>query len=328
MQYLDNKENINIDFSEKKSILQKELNTKEILIGLGVTGLVLAYGFLSVYPKYTQLQSAKNELEGINNNIALYEAKLNSMPQLEDKLDSLNRELKVKSRILSHNMEDGMFLIGLSKLMKGVSVDLVDYSMEDVIPYESFYAIPTNITVRGDYRSVREVMYYLEEQKNMTQILDYNMKTYMPEETSVASARSSVDTSSVETKLVADSKVYWTADGNAYHKQDCEVFAGDKLANDDKYEEGTAAESGKTGACQVCKPYTEQQVETQQTETAVQQQTQSSTQTQEKPKSKGQVEATFKFMMYSSNNPVIELENDNPSTWKPGKYNPFVTTSR
>ena len=258
MQYLANKEQNNIDSNEniveKKSILQKELNTKEILIGLGITGLVLAYGFLSVYPKYTQLQSAKNELEGVNNNIALYEAKLSSMPQLEDKLDSLDRELKVKSRILSHNMEDGMFLIGLSKLMKGVSVDLVDYSMEDVIPYESFYAIPTTITVRGDYKHVREIMYYLESQENMTQILDYNMKTYMEEET-VESVTSDTTT-------------------------------------DEEQEE--------------------QQVE----------------EIQESPKSEGVVEATFKFMMYSSENPTLELENSDPTTWQPGKYNPFKTTSR
>ena len=84
MQYLDNKENINIDFSEKKSILQKELNTKEILIGLGITGMVLAYGFLSVYPKFTEYKSAKTELETINSNISDYESKINLMPQLQE----------------------------------------------------------------------------------------------------------------------------------------------------------------------------------------------------------------------------------------------------
>ena len=33
-------------------------------------------------------------------------------------------------------------------------------------------------------------------------------------------------------------------------------------------------------------------------------------------------------MMYSSDNPILELDNDNPIEWKPGKYNPFTTTSR
>ena len=254
MQYLDNKENINIDLNEKKSILQKELNTKEILIGLGITGLVLAYGFLSVYPKFTEYKSAKTELQTINSNISDYESKINLMPKLQDELSDLKRELAVKSDILSHDMEDGMFLIGLSKLMDDVFVDLVNYSMDEIIPYESFYAIPTTITVRGDYKHVREIMYYLESQENMTQILDYNMKTYM-EEQMVESVTSDTTT-------------------------------------DDEQEE--------------------QQVE----------------QIQESPKSEGVVEATFKFMMYSSENPTLELDNSDPNTWQPGKYNPFKTTSR
>ena len=313
MQYLANKEykdsnynNDNVVIKEKKSILQKELNTKEILIGLGITGVVLAYGFLSVYPKYTQLQSAKSELEGIQSEVSLYEAKMSSMPQLEDKLNSLNRELDIKSKILSHNMEDGMFLIGLSKLMDDVYVDLVDYSMEDKIMYESFYAIPTTLTVRGDYRNVREIMYYLEEQKNMTQILDYSMKTHIEETTETS-------TSDVTTKLVPDSNVYWTESGAAYHKESCSILETEKSANDGNVKEGESSISGKNTACQVCKPYTEETVS-------------ESTTSTESFKAKGQVEATFKFMMYSSDNPTLELENDDSSTWKPGKYNPFTST--
>ena len=320
MQYLANKENKNLEKNEniieKKSFLQKELNTKEIIMGLGIASAIFAYGFVSIYPKYTQLQSAKTELEGINTNIELYEAKLSTMPELEDKLQNLEREMKVKSRMLSHNMEDGMFLIGLSKMMDGVYVDLVDYTMEEAIPYESFYAIPTTITVRGDYKHVREVMYYLEEQKNMTQILDYNMKTYMEEETSETSSNSVANTT---TKLVPDSHVHWTEAGAAYHKAECEVLAGDKSVEGAVAKEGDPATSGKNTACQVCKPYSEQQVT---------EQVQTQTQTTTKPKAKGDIEATFKFMMYSSDNPVLELEKDNPNNWKPGKYNPFKTTSR
>lgn len=311
MQYLANEKYKKIEDNEtiveKKSFLQKELNTKEILIGLGLTGLVLAYGFLSVYPKYTEFKSAKSELEGIETNISLYEAKISSMPTLENKLSNLERELKVKSKILSHNMEDGMFLIGLSKLMEDVYVDLVDYSMEEVIPYESFYAIPTTISVRGDYRSVREIMYYLEEQKNMTQVLDYSMKTYI-EETSETS------TSNTTTKTVADSHVYWTESGAAYHKESCSVLEAEKNSDDGNLKEGEPSTSGKNAACQVCKPYSEQEV------------TATSDTTESVAKAKGEVEATFKFIMYSSNNPILELENDDSSKWKPGKYNPFTST--
>ena len=142
----------------------------------------------------------------------------------EESLDSLNREIKVKSRMLSHNMEDGMFLIGLSNLMSDVSVDLVEYSMEEPIPYETFYAIPTTISVRGDYRHIREIMDYMEEQKNMTQILDYNMETYIPEETKEDTTNNNQST------ITPDKTVYWTNSGTAYHKENCTVLEAEKAS--------------------------------------------------------------------------------------------------
>ena len=248
-------------------------------------------------------------MKDIETKVADCQSKINEMPIKEEKLDSLNREIKVKSRMLSHNMEDGMFLIGLSNLMEDVSVDLVEYSMEEPIPYETFYAIPTTISVRGDYRHIREIMYYMEEQKNMTQILDYNMETYIPEE------KKEETTNNNQSTITPDKTVYWTNSGTAYHKENCTVLEEEKVTNKENVSVGAPSLSGKSLACQVCKPYTESQVNINPKEVV-------------KPKSNGTIEATFKFMMYSSDNPIIELDNDNPSEWKPGKYNPFATTSR
>lgn len=295
---------------KKKSILQKELSAKEILAVLGLCGVIGAYGYFFIYPGYQEYKTATDSLYAIDTKIVEYENRISEMPTLEKKLSSLQSEVKVKSRMLAHNMEDGMFMIGLSKVMDGVSVDLVDYSVEDVVPYETFYAIPTSITVRGDYRHVREVMYYLEEQKNMTQILDYNMETYIPEETSNNTA------SNTTTTITADEQVYWTRTSSAYHKSVCTVLELEKAANGGEFSSGTSSDSGITSACQVCKPYTESIVSNQ---TEVD---------NTSPKSTGLVEATFKFVMYSSENTTVELENDDTSTWNPGKYNPFTTTTR
>lgn len=299
----------------KKSILQKDLSAKEILAVLGVCGVIGVYGYFSIYPGYKEYKTTVDSLEGINAQIVEYENRISEMPILQEKLSSLQSEIKVKSRMLSHNMEDGMFMIGLSKVMDGVSVDLVDYSVDDVVPYETFYAIPTSITVRGDYRHVREVMYYLEEQKNMTQVLDYNMETYIAEESSDSDNTNS--TSNAASTITPDPQVYWTTSGAAYHKSTCTVLEAEKTANDGNYAGGEASISGKTAACQVCKPYTI---------TTVSNETES--ETQSSPKSTGLVEATFKFIMYSSEDPALELENDDASKWKPGKYNPFTTTTR
>lgn len=289
---------------EKKSILQKELNIKEVLIVILIFVSLLGYGYLFVYPKYSELIGSKSNLESIQTQISEYEGKIAQMPALEKNLSSLESELSVKSRILSYNIQDGMFLIGLSNLMNDIDVDLVQYSVDEIKQYDDFYALPATIQVKGNYRNVREIMYYLEEQKNMTQVLNFDIKTY-EEDTNNSQT---TDISST----IPDNTVYWTSSGISYHKEDCPVLQLESSQSGEEIQSGAASQSGKTTPDENCKPYTVSTTSTVQTT----------------PKSSGKVIATFKFISYSSKNPLLELNNDDPTMWKPGKYNPFKTTSR
>lgn len=300
------------EIKEKKNILQKDLSAKEVLAVIGIFGLIFTYGYLFIYPQYTEYKADVKNLNSVEAKIAEYEGKMSQMPEKERTLENLKSEIKVKSKMLAHNMEDGMFLIGLSDLMSKVNVNLVDYSMDEVIPYDTFYAIPTSITVRGKYNNVREIMDYMENQKNMTQILDYRMDVYIPEQKKIKSTNNS----NSETTITPDAKVYWTPQGTEYHKEDCVVFKAEKVTNGNVFSSGTADQSKKLGPDENCKPYTVNKPEEQENKET------------EKPKSTGVVEATFKFMMYSSENSIMELNNSDASKWKPGKYNPFTTTSR
>lgn len=246
MQFIAN--NKKIQKKEKTNILQKELNTKEIIATIAISCAFIAYVYLFIYPKYTEYKESINSLSIIESNISTYENKILEMPVLQETLNSLNNEINVKSKILAHNMEDGMFLIGLSNLMKQLDVDMVDYSVHEYLPYQTFYAIPTTITVRGDYKNIREIMHYMEFQKNMTQILNYDVKSYIEDKDS-------------NTQPIVDSE-------------------RNEMIN----------------------------------------------QIDVKPKNKGIVEATFNFIMYSSEYPKIELNNSDFSNWNPGKYNPFKST--
>lgn len=296
-----NNENI-----EKKSIWQKELNLKESLLYIGVFILFLIYIFVFIYPKFTQVKGTIGELESVNNQISEYEMQIANLPQLEKQLDNLMKEIDEKSSILENNMEDGLFLVGLSNLMKSLGVEMVNYTVEDTIPYNTFYAIPTTIEVRGDYRYIRKIMLYLEEQKNMTQILDYNMETYIEEDKPVITPVQDVE------NLISDKMVYWTEQGTHYHKKECPILGE---ATDPSFVlNGTAKESNKSTPCDVCKPYTTEVNETQVENT--------------QPKSTGKIVGKFKFIMYSSQNPKRELDNDDYNNWQPGKKNPFTTTTR
>ncbi len=45
-------------------------------------------------------------------------------------------------------------------------------------------------------------------------------------------------------------------------------------------------------------------------------------------KAEGVVDATFKFIMYTKENTTMILDTDNPSSWRPGKYNPFKSSAK
>ena len=294
-----------------KGMLQKELNIKEALTVIGAFVIIFGYIGMLIYPNWKKVKSSLDELDTMQEQIANYELNINNIPNLEKELSYLESELDNEKKMLSHNMEDGMFLVGLSNLINSLGIDLVSYTVEDTIPYNSFYAIPTNIEVRGNYNHIRTVMSYLEEQKNTTQILDYNMETYIeePKESQVSSAAT--------TETIIDSVVYWTEAGEHYHKGDCSLLQEEQEAADCEIFTGTSKESEKASYCEVCKPYT-----------VAESNSESTTTTTSTPKAKGDIVARFKFVMYSSENPSNNLNNSDVSTWQPGKYNPFVSTSR
>ena len=289
--------------SKKESILQKELNKKEILLAIVVILIAGLYGYMIVYPKYIEYKSIYNELSKVESEIKSHEEEIFLYPHRETKLKRLTSTLDIKTRKLDHNMEDGIFLMGLSDFMDRVSVDLLGYNIGEVINYEKFYAIPTTLTIRGDYEQVREVMNYIETQSNMTQILDYNIESYIEtQEEKVV----------VEKEKVIDDVVYWVNNGESYHEYGCGLFQEAKEEYDNDFNKGSHEKSGINDACEVCKPYTIVE-----TEHVVE---------QAPPKANGKVTATYEYIMYSSNDPTSELEDINPNTWNSGKDNPFVDT--
>lgn len=300
----------NEDIVEKKNILKKDLNLKETLIVIGILALIIGYARVFIYPIYKDFRSSVSELEQVQQQIVNHESEISNLPNLEKQLASLNSEMRVQRKTLSHNMEDGMFLVGLSNLINRLDIDLVSYTMDETIPYSSFYAIPTTIEIRGDYNNIREVMNYLEEQKNTTQILDYNMETYIEE----IESKTTQD-AQIQTQVVNNPVVYWTEGGNMFHKKECSILNLEYNRNLDEISYGSAEQSGKNLACEVCKPYTISSEESQQIQNI-------------EPIATGDIVAKFKFIMYSTENPKYGLGIEDNSNWQPGKYNPFTTTTR
>jgi Tfp pilus assembly protein PilO len=170
-----------------KDILKKDISLKNVLIIVLVFMVIGIYIYKIIYPQYQNYISTKENIESTQTKINEYKQDINNIDSLKENLSNVNTELKIKSNKLDYEMNDGMFLIGLSNTMKQLGVNLLDYTIDKPIKYTTFYATPNTIKVEGNYRRVREVMYYLEEQKNMTQILDFNMVISEPEEVVIPS---------------------------------------------------------------------------------------------------------------------------------------------
>ena len=76
------------------------------------------------YPKYTEYKSTVSNLEAAQGELLQYKQRMDEIPLLEEKLSDLTREAKVKSKKLSHDMEDGLFLIGLDKMINDLEITL------------------------------------------------------------------------------------------------------------------------------------------------------------------------------------------------------------
>ena len=296
---------------DKKGILQRDLSKKEILIGLSSLLVFLIYIFVFMYPKYSQFKQANDTLKDFNYKKVEIQKKINTFDTKKEKVKQLEKELESKSRVLNCNIEDGMFLIGLSKAIKNQEVELVDYTVNAVSKYDNFYMLPITIQLRGNYEKVKRIIHYLENQDNMTQILDFDIQTYEEKQ-----KEESTDKENTNKTIVPDSIVYFTNSGIVYHKKDCPMLQLEAGQTGEAIQEAEVDKCSKVAADENCKPYT------------VIEEDKVSGETQEKPKSEGDVLVTLNFVSYSSKNANLEFNNDDPTTWKPGKFNPFKTTSR
>lgn len=274
----------------KSDILKKDISPKVAFISIAVLCGISLYGYFMVYPKYIEYKSTATNLESVQGELLQYQQRMNEIPALEEQLSALTKEAKIKSKKLSHDMEDGLFLIGLDKMINELEITLKNYKIDEIVDYDKFYAIPMSIDVEGDYRRIRELIYFLEEQKNITQVMDFSMNTKM-----------------TETKKEVSKTVYWTDGDEHYHldKSCTNITEGQKISK------GTiekAKSAGKTPDS-YCIGDIADTIDVEVTSAA-----------------KGDISASIKFIVYSSDKDIIKLETDNPENWKPGKYNPFQDT--
>ena len=110
----------------KSDILKQDISPKMALIVIGILLTIGLYGYFIIYPKYTEYKSTVSNLEAAQGELLQYKQRMDEIPLLEEKLSDLTREAKVKSKKLSHDMEDGLFLIGLDKMIMFIFISPIN----------------------------------------------------------------------------------------------------------------------------------------------------------------------------------------------------------
>lgn len=304
---------MNRDIFDKdiKEIFGENLNLRKAVLVVFAILTIFIFSYSVLYPKFKSVANTREAIENEKKKLGIYQEEVSSIPILEERLRDATIEVNKKSEKLDYNMEDGLFIVGLDKKMEEQNISLVNFEIGNSESYEKFYAIPITLKVRGDYRHIRELMYYLEEQKNITQVLDYSMNTYIEElnENKDESINNNVFTIQVPSKSTA----YYTQNSAIYHLyKDCS-----SLSTSEPIIEGVVGELTKNPCLECLKKYN---LDKNQLPGQVQE--------IQKPKAKGIIEAEFKFIIYTKENPTKILDIENPASWKKGKYNPFTSSKK
>lgn len=148
---------------------------EKIIKYLKIGGIILLFALYLYFLIFNQFQSKtffQSETEKIldeNNNL---EKRLSQLKDSEAILSTLETEAKLVEEKLNHNLSDGAFLVNLTEKITKENLILASYVVSPIEDFDSFYALPSRLTLVGNYRGVMNVLNYMEYQPNMTQIQD------------------------------------------------------------------------------------------------------------------------------------------------------------
>ncbi len=158
---------------------------ERILKYLKIGGIVLLFSLYLYFLIFGQFQKGtffKSEKEKIQKENRNLEKRLTILKDSEAILNSLETEAELVEEKLNHDLSDGAFLVNLTEKITKENLILASYQVSSVEDFESFYALPSKITLVGNCRGVMNVLNYMEYQPNMTQVQDLVIRKLEEEE--------------------------------------------------------------------------------------------------------------------------------------------------
>ena len=154
---------------------KRELTLREKVL-LAVLGLLLIffggrYFYLHVItPRSALHQQNAAEIVQLKQKIADAEELIASADEEEARYQAAKEKWEAVNKAFATEMRDGLFLVNFGLKLNEQRVGLVSFIPKEIIDQKIYLVLPIEIVLRGDYLNVIELLDFLENQSNLTEI--------------------------------------------------------------------------------------------------------------------------------------------------------------
>lgn len=147
---------------------------------LPVLLLVTLCGYF-LFPQVKEYLATKKAISEVKENITQLRASNMKTEKDLQSLEETKKQLTETGKKFSANMQDGLFIVSLSRKLVAENVVLAVFRPLEILDKEFYYILPVEVELKGDYNRTITVIDFLENQANLTELREIGFESEEPE---------------------------------------------------------------------------------------------------------------------------------------------------
>jgi type IV pilus assembly protein PilO len=139
------------EFIEKLSKIQRIALCSGLLVLVGG-----GFGWLSIYPKFSDIQRLKTEVEDLERRLTIAKRKAGQRARYRKMLENAKADFNVARKALPEKKEIPSLLTGISQAGKTAGLEFFLFDPRSEKEQDFYAEIPVDIKVKGSYHNVAE----------------------------------------------------------------------------------------------------------------------------------------------------------------------------
>jgi type IV pilus assembly protein PilO len=135
--------------------IEKLPKTQRIALCAGVFVLVVGlFGWLSIYPEFSDIQRLKTEVEDLDRTLTIAKRKAGQLDKYRKMLEKDQAALNIAKKALPEKKEIPSLLTGISRAGKTAGLEFYLFAPLPEVKREFYAEIPVGIKVKGTYHNM------------------------------------------------------------------------------------------------------------------------------------------------------------------------------